>query len=231
MVYADWNWDHALSFDKIEVTVNIHNDIDYRSSNGLYLIACTAFYIGENLAYFGLQTNVNHPVRGALGKGAIFSRWYEENKDWPERKKDAGIPDAGWVAARDHEGRFVSVRGKYGWEAGENTLRVAAEESDADGRWFGFYVNDTWIGSLRFAPDAAIKPFCATPIEVYGPPVRPSDIPYWRVSMGPPVADGLEAELLTTFYPDDVGHLRNALITVDGDVVTFEVGLDYLAHE
>ena len=228
MVYADWFWDRSLSFDEIEVTVNIHNDIDYRGRNGLYLIACTAFAIGENGAYFGLQTDVNTGPRGGwrnIGKGAIFSVW-----DVPD---DSGVrgPAGSWVEAGDYEGDFLSVRNRYDWAEGQYTLRVAAEDTDDLGRWFGLYVNDTWIGSLRFADGAKIKPFCATPIEVYGAPVRPSDIPYWQVSMGPPIADGLEAELWRTYYPDYVGHLRNALITVDGDTVTFEIGLNYLAHE
>ena len=46
-----------------------------------------------------------------------------------------------------------------------------------------------------------------------------------------PRADGTPGKLARTFYPDDVGSLRNALITVEDDVVTFEVGLDYIAHK
>ena len=107
-------------------------------------------------------------------------------------------------------------------------MRVSAEESDDVGRWFGYYVNNTWIGSLRFSPGAQIWPVCATPIEVYGEPVKPSDIPYWKVSMEAPVADELSAQLLRTFYPDNVESLRNALISVEDGVVTFEVGLDYI---
>lgn len=225
MVYADWFWASELSFDEIEVTVNIHNDIEYRGGNGLYLIGCTAFGIGDNDAYFGLQTDMSTGPQGGsrkIGKGAIFSVWDTPNLD--------GVrgPDGVWVESGDYEGNFLSVRSPYAWGEGQYTMRVSAEESDDVGRWFGYYVNDTWIGSLRFLPDAEIKPFCATPIEVYGPPVKPSDIPYWKVSMEAPVAEGVSAQLLTTFYPDDVGSLRNAFITVKDGMVTFEVGLDYI---
>ena len=225
MVYAHWTWAYGESFDEVAVTVNIHNDIDYRGDNGLYLIACTAFAIGENGAYFGLQTDVNTGPQGgwrSIGKGAIFSVW-----DVPD---DQGVrgPESSWVEAGDYEGDFLSVRNRYDWEEGEYTLRVSAEETDAVGRWFGLYVNDTWIGSLRFAPGAKIAPFCATPIEVYGWPVKPVDIPYWKVSMQAPVADGVKAKLLRTYYPDNIGSLRNALIAVEESLVTFEVGLDYI---
>ena len=81
---------------------------------------------------------------------------------------------------------------------------------------------------MRFAPGAKIRPYCATPIEVYGSAVKPSDIPYWKVSMTAPVADGVLAKLERTFYPDNVESLRNALITVVDGLVTFEIGLNYI---
>ena len=225
MVYADWGWNPALSFDEISVTVDIHNDIEYRGDNGLYLIACTAFSIGENGAYFGLQTDVNTGPTGGwrgIGKGGIFSVWDVANP------RGVRGPDGAWIETGDYEGSFLSVRSPYRWGAGRYTMRVSAEETDETGRWFGYYVNDTWIGSLRFAPGAKIRPYCATPIEVYGSAVKPSDIPYWKVSMTAPVADRVLAKLERTFYPDNVESLRNALITVVDGLVTFEIGLNYI---
>ena len=61
--------------------------------------------------------------------------------------------------------------------------------------------------------------------------MAPADIPYWRISASPPLADGLSAVLARTFYPDDVENLRNALITTGGDNVQFEIGLSYMAHD
>ena len=43
-----------------------------------------------------------------------------------------------------------------------------------------------------------------------------------------PVADGVPAELLRTFYPDIAGGFKNALVTVENGLVTFDVGLDYI---
>ena len=225
MVYADWAWSARRSFDEIAVTVTFHNDVTFRGDHGLYLIACTAFTIGEHAAYFGLQTNVNTGPQGGwskIGKGAIFSAWDLPSLD------DVRGPSGSWIETGDYEGSFVSVRRAYEWGAGAYTMRVTAEETDEDGRWFGYYVNDTWAGSIRFPPGSKIKPFCATPIEAYGRRVKPLDIPYWKVSMEAPVADGVPGKLVKTFYPNDVGSLINALITVADGVVTFEVGLDYI---
>ncbi len=227
MLYHIWGWDVGLSFEKIVVTVDIQNDIEYREDNGLYLIACTPFSIGENDAYFGLQTDVNTGPKGAwrgIGKGAILSVWDVPDETW------ARGPEGSWIESGGYEGSFLSVRSPYDWTEGRYNLRVSAEESEEHGRRFGLFVNDTWMGSLRFAADARIEPLCGTPIKVYGQPVKPADIPYWKVSVRAPVADGVPATLLRTFYPDDVENLRNTRITVNKDVVTFEVGLDHIAH-
>ena len=225
MLNAIWDWNPTLSFDEVSVTVDINNNIEYRGINGLYLIGCTAFSIGGNEASFGLQTDVNTGPDGGwrnIGKGAIFSVW-----DVPNLKGVRG-PDGAWIESGDYRGNFISVRRSNQWGAGRYTMRVSAEETDEVGRWFGYYVNDTWIGSLRFGRDARILPYCETSIEVYGADAKPSDIPYWKVSMTAPVSDGGPAELLRTFYPDIVGGFRNALITAEDGLVTFEVGLDYI---
>lgn len=64
-----------------------------------------------------------------------------------------------------------------------------------------------------------------------GPPLKPADVPYWKITVNPPAGNGIPAALEETWYPENVESLRNALITVDGARVTFEAGLDYIAHE
>ena len=230
MLYAMWGWDKRA--DEIAVTVDFKNDIEYRGDHGLYFIACTPFTIGNTGAYFGLQTDVNAGPHGGwrnIGKGAIFSVW-----DVPNNEGVRG-PEDSWVEEGDYEGSFLSVRRAYDWGTDQRTLRVSAEETDEEGRWFGLYVNETWIGSLKIPlvnGDARIQPYCGSTIEVYGGrPVKPSDIPYWSVVVRPPQADGQAAVLTETFYPDDVESLRNTLITREDVGVRFEVGLDYMAHE
>ena len=229
MLFAMWNW--TTPTDEIAVTVDIQNDIEYRGDHGLYFIACTPFAIGKTAAYFGLQTDVNTGPQGGwrnIGKGAIFSVW-----DVPS---DEGVrgPEGAWVESGEYEGNFLSIRRAYEWGEGRHTLRVSAEETDREGRWFGLYVNDTWIGSLRIPlvdGDSKIQTYCGSTIEVYGgPPVKPSAIPYWSIVVTPPQADGQTADLTDTFYPENVESLRNTLITVEDAGVRFEVGLGYLAH-
>ena len=230
MLFAMWGWNRPA--DEVAVTIDIQNDIESRRGHGLYFIACTPFAIGNNSAYFGLQTDVSTGPAGGwrnIGKGAIFSVWDTPN--------DEGVrgPEGSWIETGDYEGDFLSVRSPYDWGVGQHTLRVSAEETDEEGRWFGLYVNDTWIGSLRFPlveGDAKIQPYCGSTIEVYGGgPVKPSAIPYWSVVLPPPKADGRTVGLRRTFYPENLEGLRNALISQEGAVVRFEVGLDYLAHD
>ena len=237
MLFAAYTWPTQTVADEIVVSITSHNNVHLRGNYGLYFIACATFSIGGDGAYFGLQTDVGHPARGGMGKGAIFSRWYRNNETAETRLEDTRFPLGGWTESGDYEGNFVSVRGRYRWGAGDYTLRVAAQEADEVGQWYGLWVgdgkgNEKWIGSLRFSPGAKIDPVCDSTIEVYGAsPLKPANVPYWMVSVNPPRGNGISADLMDTFYPDNVGSLRNALITVDGQRVTFEVGLDYVAHE
>ena len=240
MLDAKWVWPGPRLINDLVVSVNIHNDIDFRDRNGLYLIGCSGVYINKQGLYFGLQTEVSRPGECGQGHGAIFSRWYTSPTAWPERQKDVRIPAAGWVEAGDYEGDFISVRGRYRWADGAYRMEIRGADVDGGGRWFEFWVvteagSETWVGSLRFPVDdmgeAKMEAYCATAVEVYGWPLAPSAIPYWRVSVHPPIGDGETATLWDASYPPDVGGLRNALISVEGDVVTFEVGLGYLAHD
>ena len=68
-------------------------------------------------------------------------------------------PCEGGRESGDYEGNFVSVRSRYEWGAGDYSLKVAAQEADDVGHWYGLWVIDgngkeTWIGSLRFSPGA-----------------------------------------------------------------------------
>ena len=237
MLFAAYAWPVGTAMDEILVSFTVDNDVELGGNHGLYLIACTAFSIAGDGAYFGLQTDVSDPARGNLGKGAIFSRWYENNETAEVRLADTRVPERGWTESGDYEGNFVSVRGRYQWGAGDYTLKVAAQEADNVGQWYGLWVIDgsskeTWIGSLRFSPGARIDPVCYSTVEVYGgPPLKPANVPYWKVSVNPPTGNGIPAALVETWYPQNVESLRNALITVNGARVTFEVGLDYIAHE
>ena len=235
-----WPWDHEA--DSLSVRVTLHNNPSEMRRGGLYLIGCTGFAIAGQGAYFGIQTDVNDPARGDQGRGAIFSRWYDHNEPWPVRHADTRIPADGWIEAGDYEGDFISVRSKYPWRDGVYRMEIRGAERNADGQWFEYWVVDgdgveTWIGSLRFPLEgdgkARLHPGCFTALEAYGYYLRPVEIPYWNVTVDPPVMGGLAADLDQVCYPRNVENLRNAHAEYDEveGVVKYEVGLDYLAHD
>ena len=239
MLYAIWSVGGPPS-DRLDVTVTLHNDIDMKGrGSGLYLIACTPASISNTRFYFGLQTDVHHPTLGSRGKGMIFSRWYEQNEPAEVRLADTRIPQNGWTESGDYEGNFVSVRYAYDWSDGRYSLQIRGAETEGDGRWFEYWVVEedgigTWVGSLRFPlvnGVAKIAYYCGTTIEVYGRPSKPSDIPYWRVTVDQPTWDGASGTLTKTCYPDNVVNFKNALVIQrDDGSVEFEVGLHRLAH-
>jgi len=238
-----WQWPHYSEGDRLSITVTSHNDPAVMRRGGLYLIGCTGFAISGQGAYFGLQTDVNDPKRGNQGRGAIFSRWYEDGDvPWPVRKADSRTPSDGWVEAGDYEGDFVSVRGRYHWEAGVYTMELRGAEIDEGGQWVEYWVTDgrgveTWIGSLRFpltgTGKARMYPSCFTALEAYGYFLRPSEVPQWTVTVEPPVMGNEAAVLNVTCYPSNVENFRNARTTFmsEENVVKYEVGLDHMAHE
>ena len=220
--------------DEIEVGVRIHNNIAYRESHGLFLMVCGALYINNVPAYFGIQTDVGDPLRGGVGKGAIFSRWETRDLD------DTRTSVEGWTESAGYEGNFVSVRSKYEWKDGFYVLRVSGAEIDTEGRWFEYWIKDskgvdTYIGSIRFPlsdGEAKIDRSCYSTIEVYGSrPLRPKDIPYWRVSVHIPKGDGRRAPYHEIWYPDNVGSLKNMEVIFDGIAAHFEVGLDRIRED
>lgn len=209
---------------------------------GLYLIGCTGFAIGGQGTYFGIQTNVGNPAMPGgtydQGRGAIFSRWYDSNETHPVRLADTRIPDTGWIEAGDYEGNFVSVRGNYAWRDGTYRMELRSTERDDVGRWYEYWIVDeagteTWIGSLRFPDVGRIFPSCFTGLEAYGYTLRPSEVPYWKVSVAPPLLDGVRSEPQYVCYLRNVENLRNVLVGHDDaqEGVVYEVGLDYLAHD
>ncbi len=113
MMYADWDRPGSAGLDSLPLTVNLENDITMLGNSGSFLKGCTGIYIGDMGFYFGLQTNIQRVPHGLIGKGMIFSRWYDNDEPAPVRQADTRIPDDGWTESGDYEGNFVSVRGLY----------------------------------------------------------------------------------------------------------------------
>ncbi len=240
MVYAWWDWDFSnfdrnrdSALDEITVDIEIHNDIALTGRNGIYLMTCFGDVDGTGY-YFGLQTDVYEPGAGGRGKGLIFSRW--KTRDL----RNARIPRDGWMQSSGHEGDFIGVRRSYDWTKGEYRVRIGQDGADDSvGRWFGVWITDistdveTWIGSLRFPPTMGrppmIGPRCYNTVEVYGWPIAAKDIPYWKVTLGPPKGDDEEAIVTEAGFSPFTGGFRNTRFDYNEDgAIVYEVGLDFI---
>ena len=118
-------------------------------------------------------------------------------------------------------------------------MRIGVDEEAEDGGvWMGVWVKaeneatETWAGSLWF-PHGRIAPICYTTLEIYGrSPIAPTSVPHWLVTMDPPAFAGTPGIMRRWGYHGlQVGEYLNSLITVRGDTVRLEVGLDYVPAE
>ena len=210
-----------LEFETVTVDFTIHNDPNYSTRGGMFLMLLNGNISGKSF-YFGLQTRLQPPLGRPAAKGALFSRW-----DTRDQGNAAADPDHGWTYDGGYEGDFVSARRSYEWSAGDYRARLARDssrESNADGVWYGLWFTDldtnveTWIGSLRFPlveGETHIEGLFSTVLEIYGGAVRPADVPAWHVSVGIPAVDGVDAGCAQTRYPD-----------VEAEDVTSEVRYD-----
>ena len=234
MVYARWDWNFKDALNEITVDVEIHNDIELTGANGIYLMVCHGDIHGIGY-YFGLQTDVFRPGLGGWGKGLIFSRW--DTRDL----ENARIPGDGWTESSGHEGDFIGVRRSYDWTMGRYRLRMGPDGADGAGQWYGVWITDlstneeTWIGSLKFpyfSGRALINSTCYSTVEVYGRPLAPADVPYWKVTLWPPLGEGTPAAVTTNGQSPFTGGFRNARFEYDeSGAIVFEVGLDHTARE
>ena len=210
-----------LEFETVTVDFTIHNDPNYSTRGGMFLMLLNGNISGKSF-YFGLQTRLQPPLGRPAAKGTLFSRW-----DTRDQGNAAADPDHGWTYDGGYEGDFVSARRSYEWSAGDYRARLARDssrESNADGVWYGLWFTDldtnveTWIGSLRFPlveGETHIEGLFSTVLEIYGGAVRPADVPAWHVSVGIPAVDGVDAGCAQTRYPD-----------VEAEDVTSEVRYD-----
>lgn len=195
MAAVHWNWRNGYDgFQSIDFDFTIHNDFDTHNlypNHGLYLMLDSSDISGTGY-YFGIQAGLR--VGRGLGKGCIFSRWGTRDLS------NVRVAEDGWSESAGYEGDFVSVRKAYHWSAGDYRARIATDEEDDEGRWFGLWFTDkstgetTWCGSLRFPYSngkASLNVIHGSVVEIFGGPrgIKPIDIPEWQVTMHPPVAD------------------------------------------
>ena len=218
--YIDWRWESGQdNFRELITDFTIHNDVGNWSDNHGYYLILIQNDISDAGFYFGLQTDANR-----RGKAVTFSRWGTRdlaNARWDEAE--------GWTESAGHEGDFVGVRRAYNWGQGDYQIRLGPHELESDGEWFGLWITDlatnetTWIGSLKFPlkdSTANFRPHASATIELYGiEAIRPIDIPEWRVSVKPPLGDGMLATWGFTSYPwdDSANALFNSNVRYDSE--------------
>ena len=215
MTYANWRF----GVEGIhEVRSSFHLDNDPGPGSHLYLQLYDAAIDGTG-TYHGVQTI----------DLVLASRWDTQD---PATVRPAA-PDA-YVVVLDDEGPFVSLRMPYRVGAGSFTTALRRAEPGAGGDWFEFVVGrrqgrdleETVVGSMWFPRRRPQVPATFADgggswTEYWdncGPEVLP--VPYWRVRLDPPVANGATpAEGVTFSY----SRMPNGLIEWDpelGQVVT-----------
>ena len=233
MVFANWHWQpwDAITHPSIEIPFEIHNDPgNFSDTHGLYLILAIS-EISDTPFYFGIQTHVSGRSNENTGKGVIFSRWDERDLS------NARVPPGGFTQSSGHEGDFIGVRRNYEWTTGKYTARIAFETADIAGEWYGLWITDessdveTWIGSLRFPKPKigrgrGLHSGVINALEIYGhKPMRPIDIPYWHVSIEPPVSATASLPYwFVVYYGDDEINNNDAWWDSEAGHVHFIVG-------
>lgn len=188
-VHAHWELSRPVA--ALEFDLTVHDDPG--SSVGEYLGLFNGRIDGAGF-YFGLQTDMNRPGHGGVGKGLIFSTW------WSFDTADTRIPDDGFVELGTHESRFVGVRRPYRWGAVDYRVSLARTEPDRSGGrphdWFALSITPTggpagpaaWIGSLRFprrelSAPATVERTGVSFLEVYAGARTWAEVPRWWVDL------------------------------------------------
>lgn len=109
-------------FQSLSIDVEILNDIpdDYAFYISPFNISLNGMPI-----YGGIQTHsdgysVDDNTYQQIGRGGIFSRWYERSKE--------ATRSTGYYNSSDGEGDFISVRNKLNWNTGKYRLKLSKAE-------------------------------------------------------------------------------------------------------
>jgi len=178
-------WDFPLDrFTSLYIDISIINEPD--NDDGLYFQMYQGAINGEGF-YFGLQTQTWKPGYGSMGKGLIFSRWGTRDLS------NVRIVEGGWSQSAGYEGDFVGVRRTYNWTTHDYRLRIALNDTDSVGDWYGVWIFDLhqWtmdlLGSIRFprvpSNESGIADRGITWTELYWKATPGTAIPTWHVSI------------------------------------------------
>jgi len=182
-VYVNWEFESG-SLSEMEARVEIQTDPG--TEVGITFSPCSAFIDGSQF-YFAVQTDLEHPETGSVGKGILFSRFGTSDE------ADAR-PAATGFAASSTETNFVGVRLPFAWGAHLYGMRLARGEADGDADWFDLTITrvadgvETYAGSLRFprrtpAVPASMSNSTIAFVEIYSNATVYGDVPQWVVGM------------------------------------------------
>ncbi len=108
----------SMSYD-----IEIKNEVPRNYS---FYIALFSQTINGIDFYAGIQTQLdgfkfpNGKVSKKIGKGAVFSRWYERSKD--------AVQTGGYYSSSEKEGDFISVRNRFNWGKGNYRIVIYKDE-------------------------------------------------------------------------------------------------------
>jgi hypothetical protein len=205
-----------------ELSVAVEIEKDPGQSVPIYIAPIGLVRLDGIAAYAGLQTDMNRPGRGAVGRGIIFSRWGERRESFIRTAPE------GYHESSGHEGDFIGVRRPLTWGLGtyETKLQVSNTTGPDGAGWVRYEVclirtNCTAGGELGFArPPEKLGRQIASFVEIYGKPIDPDRIPQFSVVFHPPKLNGKPARLsnVTANYPANVPFVARALARADGAI-------------
>ncbi|MCW3121384.1 MAG: hypothetical protein JWQ38_876 [Flavipsychrobacter sp.] len=99
-------------FESITADVEVKTDIP---DNYSFYISIFNGSFNKIPFYCGIQTQVNI-VGNSIGRGGIFSRWQERNKN--------AAKTTGHIISSDDEGDLISVRNKFTWNKGRYRIQL-----------------------------------------------------------------------------------------------------------
>ncbi|WP_166829736.1 hypothetical protein [Thalassoroseus pseudoceratinae] len=217
-----WDLDGPTrDFRSLEMDITIDRDVP--ETYNLYVSPCGIAQINGLKFYGGIQTNINgwpsknERKRVHRGKGAIFSRWSEDEKTPIGLDHVQTVAENCLVESAGYEGEFASVRRPFSWTKGTYTWRInKADTVTHKGKpatWFRCSVRDhasgevVPVGSLLFEGETfTFWGRHSAFVEVYSTAKIPkSHIPKVNVTFGWPRINGekVGVKKTTAFYPTE----------------------------
>jgi hypothetical protein len=202
VTWTHWEFSPARTTELVADVRILH---DPGSEVGLYFSPMSAVEIDGTQFYLGLQTDINMPGQGAVGKGFIFSQF------GTLERSAIRVAPGGFFEQGTHEGNFIGVRLPFEWTAGSYKLRLHWQESEGAADWFALSVTDAasnlehFAGALRFdRADPATRATIGTRVtsftEIYAGATDYAEVPLWSLAYSLRARDAA-LDLVRSDYP------------------------------